>query len=467
MAALEAQGYAIALPDGRWCARHLLVRCHGLARQRRRRRVEAVGLADYVDFLCEWQRVEPSSRSRARRASSRRSSSSRASSCPRATGRPTCCPRASRTTTRRGSTSCASRARSRGHGSPRVPTTTPSAAARRRRRPRPRSRSSVATTSPGCCGPSASARRPPPPPHGASHDLLDALERHGAQFRAELATASSRLPVEVDEGLWDLVARGIATADAFSAVRSLLDARARFRARQRRLPTARLARAPRRALAGTGVGEGRWSVLASPSGGPEGVELEELAERVAVQLLVRWGVVAYELTSARERPGAVAPRRLGAAPPRGARRGRRRPLRARGVRRAVRDPGRGADCWRDRREGRRGREVTLSGSDPINLTGTVLPGPRVPPSATARVHRRRGRRDRRGELGPMTAVSDQLVDAIVGVFDFAAARLRARLEGLTDDELLWEPVEGCATVREDPLRGDGPSTAGEATPKDA
>ena len=35
---------------------------------------------------------------------------------------------------------------------------------------------------------------------------------------------SKRLPVEVDEGLWDLVARGIATADAFSAVRSLLDA---------------------------------------------------------------------------------------------------------------------------------------------------------------------------------------------------------------------------------------------------
>ena len=50
-------------------------------------------------------------------------------------------------------------------------------------------------------------------------------------------------------------------------------------------------------LAGTGVGEGRWSVVASPRGAPEGVELEELAERVAIQLLVRWGVVAYELTS--------------------------------------------------------------------------------------------------------------------------------------------------------------------------
>ena len=38
---------------------------------------------------------------------------------------------------------------------------------------------------------------------------------------------SGRLEAEVDEGLWDLVARGIVTADAFSAVRSLLSARPR------------------------------------------------------------------------------------------------------------------------------------------------------------------------------------------------------------------------------------------------
>jgi len=32
----------------------------------------------------------------------------------------------------------------------------------------------------------------------------------------------------------------------------------------------------------------------------------------------------------------------------------------------------------ERRAGRTGTAVTLSGSDPINLTGLVLPGPRVP-----------------------------------------------------------------------------------------
>ncbi len=50
---------------------------------------------------------------------------------------------------------------------------------------------------------------------------------------------------------------------------------------------------------GSGVGEGRWSLLpepdafdAEPQGGPAS---EELAEAVAWQLLARWGVVAWEL----------------------------------------------------------------------------------------------------------------------------------------------------------------------------
>jgi hypothetical protein len=44
---------------------------------------------------------------------------------------------------------------------------------------------------------------------------------------------------------------------------------------------------------------------------------------------------------------------------------------------------------------------------------------------------------------------DGLATPIIGVFDFVAARFRGRLEGLTDDELLWEPVAGCWTVRQD------------------
>ena len=62
--------------------------------------------------------------------------------------------------------------------------------------------------------------------------------------------------------------------------------------------------ARRRAPVGTGIGEGRWSLL--PVGedehrepeAPDGLTMpanEELAEAVAWQLLARWGVVAWEV----------------------------------------------------------------------------------------------------------------------------------------------------------------------------
>ena len=149
------------------------------------------------------------------------------------------------------------------------------------------------------------------PTVGASADVLAVLRQRGACFRAELPAATGRLPVEVDEGLWDLVARGVVTADAFSAVRSLLSARDRWRARQRRRPAGRVGLARRRAAVGTGLGEGRWALLgigdgsgvapvADTPGGrrpepPGRRRLDELAEAVAWQLLARWGVVAWEL----------------------------------------------------------------------------------------------------------------------------------------------------------------------------
>ena len=146
----------------------------------------------------------------------------------------------------------------------------------------------------------------PEPELGAAADVLNALRTRGACFRPELAPVTGRLPAEVDEGLWDLVARGLVTADAFSAVRSLLSARDRWRTRTVRRPSNRLGR--RRAPVGTGIGEGRWSLLPGPEvlgpAAPDSAALgsttlvpsnEELAEAVAHQLLTRWGVVAWEL----------------------------------------------------------------------------------------------------------------------------------------------------------------------------
>jgi DinB family protein len=44
-------------------------------------------------------------------------------------------------------------------------------------------------------------------------------------------------------------------------------------------------------------------------------------------------------------------------------------------------------------------------------------------------------------------VAAGLRDVLRGAFDFVSERFRRRLAGLTDDELLWEPVAGCWTVR--------------------
>ena len=60
--AWKAKGSAIELPDGRWCARNLLVRLHGASRSRRRGMVDAVPIAEYVRFLTHWQHATPDSR---------------------------------------------------------------------------------------------------------------------------------------------------------------------------------------------------------------------------------------------------------------------------------------------------------------------------------------------------------------------------------------------------------------------
>jgi ATP-dependent Lhr-like helicase len=126
---------------------------------------------------------------------------------------------------------------------------------------------------------------PAEPTAGSGREVLDALRGRGAQFHSELQAVTRRLPTEVEEGLWDGVARGLITADGFNAVRSLLHARTRFARRQR--PSPRGGSRGRRGTWRQGV-EGRWTLLPAAEPIPD---VEELAETVAWQLLLRWGVV--------------------------------------------------------------------------------------------------------------------------------------------------------------------------------
>ncbi len=196
--------------------------------------------------------------------------------------------------------------------------------------------------------------------------------------------------------MWDLVARGLVTADAFSAVRSLLSARDRWRTRTTRRPSNRLAR--RRAPVGSGIGEGRWSLLPGPEvlGTPAAADgvlspgNEELAEVVAHQLLLRWGVVTWEMWGRESfkvpwREVVWALRRLEA---RGQALGGRFVAGLSGEQYAL--PEAADELLAVHRRAAEGEEVTVAGADPLNLTGSILGGTRVPTRRNQRVVYRDG-----------------------------------------------------------------------------
>jgi ATP-dependent helicase Lhr and Lhr-like helicase len=211
-------------------------------------------------------------------------------------------------------------------------------------------------------------RSPSEPGPGRTGDVVEALRTHGALFPADLIAITRRLPHEVEEALWDAVARGLVTADGFEAVRSLLYRRAVARAPGR----ARLRRAGSR---GAARSAGRWSLVPAAAATEDA---DELAEAVAEQLLARWGVVFRDLL-AREtftvpwREVLWALRRMEA---RGTIRGGRFVTGFSGEQYALPEA---VDALRAvRKSDRTGETLTISAADPLNLVGIVLPGPRVP-----------------------------------------------------------------------------------------
>ena len=393
LARLEAKGSAIELPDGRWCARHLLVRLHGASRNRRRGRVEAVPIADYVRFLTHWQHATPDSRLEGRAGVLEVLEQLQGIEAPAAEWEAQILPaRVTGYDPRWLDELCLSGEVVWGRLTPRAErpgrSGTPSPATPLAFVLRDDLETMLRAVRAGTVASE--------PEVGAAADVLEALRSRGACFRPELAPVTGRLPAEVDEGLWDLVARGLVTADAFSAVRSLLSARDRWRTRTVRRPSNRLAR--RRAPAGSGVGEGRWSLLPGPEvlGAPavdDGVLSpgnEELAESVAQQLLLRWGVVAWEVWGRESfkvpwREVVWALRRLEA---RGLALGGRFVAGLGGEQYAL--PEAFEELQVVHRRGAEGEEVVVAGADPLNMTGAIVGGARVPTRRHQRVVYRDG-----------------------------------------------------------------------------
>jgi ATP-dependent Lhr-like helicase len=224
------------------------------------------------------------------------------------------------------------------------------------------------------------------PAPGTARDAHTCLCERGALFLPELVAAAGGLPVQVEQGLWELVARGLVTADGFQSVRALLGGRkppASGRPGERRRRLRRRGRGAR----GSAGREGRWALLAAPDGC---LDRDALAEAVAEQLLARWGVVFRELLVRESfavpwRELLWALRRMEA---RGTIRGGRFVTGFVGEQYAL--PG-AVDALRaTRRLARHGEVVRLSAADPLNLVGILTPGPRLPAIRTRHVVYRDG-----------------------------------------------------------------------------
>jgi len=203
----------------------------------------------------------------------------------------------------------------------------------------------------------------------AARDVAGFLDTRGASFMADIVRGTRRLPSEVEDGLWELVSAGLVSGDGVAGLRRLLQGGRRARGRYRRMRSMGVA-AHARALP-----VGRWA-LWHPDGEP--IERGAVVEVQARQFLRRYGVVLRDLM-ARER---VAPtwrelldvyRRWEAQ---GEIRGGRFVAGLVGEQFALPEA---VEALRAvRRASEDGRVVVIAASDPLNLVGILLPGPRVP-----------------------------------------------------------------------------------------
>ena len=384
LAALQSEGYAVqgrftpGEQDTEWCERHLLARIHRYTLGRLRREIEPVAAREYLRFLAYWQHLAAETRMQGPEAlpavlarlegweapagawESQLLAARIADYSPHWLDDLSLSGRA--VWTRLGEASP-----ERGAGALRG---TPIVLL-------PRSAlatwSAIAGSAPDQQQLSSRARKV----HGW-------LAQHGASFFDEALGGTQLLHAELEDALSELVARGLVSADGFNGLRALL-------VPSSKRPTAS-PRQRRRALVGI-ADAGRWALTrrvdATAAVTPE--EREQRLEHVARVLLARYGVVGWRLL---QREAAWLPRwrdllrvwqRLEA---RGEIRGGRFIAGLSGEQFAL--PEAVALLKRLKRDAPQGQLLVVSGADPVNLVGTLLPGSRVPRQSQARVAYRDG-----------------------------------------------------------------------------
>jgi ATP-dependent helicase Lhr and Lhr-like helicase len=214
---------------------------------------------------------------------------------------------------------------------------------------------------------------------GAARAVLEALRAHGASFFVELVEDTGALRSHVEAALGELVSHGLVTSDGFAGLRALV-APAEVKARA-------LRRGGARASFQNLESAGRWSLVGARRRSDDAPPAD--VEAVARLLLRRYGVVFRALV---EREARLPPwrelhyvlRRLEA---RDEIRGGRFVTGFSGEQFALPEA---ATALRGQREAYADDYVVLAGCDPLNLTGVLLAGERVPALPGTRVLLRDG-----------------------------------------------------------------------------
>jgi ATP-dependent Lhr-like helicase len=188
----------------------------------------------------------------------------------------------------------------------------------------------------------------------------ECFQRHGALFPNQLGSLLQLVPSQVDGVLGELAAAGLVTSDGYPALRTLIGANAHKKRRYRNAPA---------------MPAGRWNLLRSPL--IPSVTSDERTEFWCRLLLRRYGVMFRDLLA---NESAAPPwyllvrtyRRLEA---RGEIRGGRFVADVAGEQYATADV---IPILRAAGEEADEKPLVLSATDPLNLSGRIGAGPRIP-----------------------------------------------------------------------------------------
>ena len=390
LAKLAGEGFAMkgaytpGATESEWCDRALLARIHRYTVKRLRAEIEPVTTQDFMRFLCRWQHVIPSERREGPDALAALITQLEGFEAPAAAWEADILPArldnydftwlddlclAGRAAWTRLTAPAKVAAKSAG-----PIRTTPVTLVPRR--------------SLGQWNRAVPAPAEPPVKSPRASRVIEHLQGHGASFFDEIVDATGLLRTQVEEALAELVALGLVHSDSFSGLRALLTPS------DRRKPLGDGRRRRRTSLFGI-EDAGRWALVRRPasssaSGGtyrPEG----EIVDHIADTLLRRYGVVFWRLL---EREAAWLPpwrellrvfRRLEA---RGEIRGGRFVASISGEQFALPEA---VDLMREtRRAAASSAWISLSAADPLNLIGSIAPGPKVPALTNNRILYRNG-----------------------------------------------------------------------------